>query len=238
MTREEIVSLKEEQAQYGSEIKSTLSDELGARIYCPNISQISGPCRCIPKYLSHNQDPPFDNECLIKARQLLSICAEAYQLNSQKYKHNLAREKRDRTGNGPRKTLEYENFVADNRRMFRLEMGFCEKACQQLLFYSNNFMYKELKNDPENRKSRCVTSHDLKVTHLPKIPNLGSDKHCCRKKCTKFAETDTTAIHKLYDWRERANKSKKSQREVLAEMLRPTKEGMFHCYNFIMTVTG
>lgn len=43
----------------------------------------------------------------------------------------------------------FERFILANRLQVRHEMGICERACQRLLFYSNNFLHKDLKTGPE-----------------------------------------------------------------------------------------
>lgn len=43
---------------------------------------------------------------------------------------------------------EYENFILDTRQSLRNELRLCERACQRILLYSNNFLHKRLKSTP------------------------------------------------------------------------------------------
>ena len=52
-------------------------------------------------------------------------------------------------GNGHRKSKEFEDFVLTKRVVLRNELKLCEKAAQKLLSYSNNFLHKRMKTDPD-----------------------------------------------------------------------------------------
>lgn len=51
-------------------------------------------------------------------------------------------------GNGHRKSQEFEDFVLSKRDYLRHELKLCEKGCQKILSYSNNFLHKRMKTDP------------------------------------------------------------------------------------------
>jgi len=52
-------------------------------------------------------------------------------------------------GNGHRKSKEFEDFVLTKRIVLRNDLKLCEKAAQKLLSYSNNFLHKRMKTDPD-----------------------------------------------------------------------------------------
>lgn len=56
-------------------------------------------------------------------------------------------------GNGQRKSQEFADFVLTNRKVLREELKLCERATQRILGYSNNFLHKRLKTDPQVKRS-------------------------------------------------------------------------------------
>ena len=51
-------------------------------------------------------------------------------------------------GNGHRKSKEFEEYVLTKRVVLRNDFKLCEKASQKILSYSNNFLHKRMKTDP------------------------------------------------------------------------------------------
>lgn len=50
-------------------------------------------------------------------------------------------------GNGQKHSEQFEQFVAQHRPRLR-ELRLCERATQRVLFYSNNFLHRCLKTEP------------------------------------------------------------------------------------------
>ena len=50
-------------------------------------------------------------------------------------------------GNGKKKSELYFSYVTEKRQHLRDDLHLCEKACQKLLGYSNNLLYRRLKTE-------------------------------------------------------------------------------------------
>lgn len=52
-------------------------------------------------------------------------------------------------GNGQKKSKPFETYVLEKRASLKKKYGFCETGTKRVLLYSNNFLHKRLKTDPE-----------------------------------------------------------------------------------------
>eukprot|EP00061_Rhincodon_typus_P010312 g34510.t1 len=95
-----------------------------------------------------------------RAMNLLQLLKEARRLSLLKYYdenqvHQLERPRKQVTlrciglGNGQRKSKAFEEFVLKHRMVLKNELKLCERATQRILGYSNNFLHKKLKTDPQ-----------------------------------------------------------------------------------------
>ena len=52
-------------------------------------------------------------------------------------------------GNGQKKSKPFESYVLEQRAWLKEKYGFCETGTKRVLLYSNNFLHKRSKTDPE-----------------------------------------------------------------------------------------
>ncbi|GFN79670.1 hypothetical protein PoB_000617600 [Plakobranchus ocellatus] len=127
-----------------------------------------------------------------------------------------------------------ENFILVHRAKLK-KIGICERGCQRVLCYSNNFLHKKSVFGKEARlqrtKGRAALGQLDPVEDLPGIT-------CCEKLCVKFAELKPG---KVAQWRQQAQQSQRESWRVISEMLasRHITGGPQHaCCRFISLVTG
>jgi hypothetical protein len=210
-----------------------LDDRSASRLYCPNFKYSGNACACLQKYvigIDNNLDDKHN-----RAKHLFNILKKAKQLSRQKSYSTINGKGIERIGlgNGQKKSKEFEKFVNIHRNYLRKELNFCEKAAQKVLFYSNNFLHKSLKTEPNNRrverqKGKAATGKLIDIKLL-------INENCCKDQCVKMAETH---FYLLDNWRQRAAISQSEARRVLSEMLTPTQGIRTNCYKFISLVTG
>ncbi|PIK47968.1 hypothetical protein BSL78_15176 [Apostichopus japonicus] len=111
------------------------------------------------------------------------------------------------------------------------QLKFCEHATKRILLYSNNFLHKRLKTDPEMSRRLARTRGGPRKA-LREIDELTEDE-CCDDRCVLLAETHSVLLKKWGIELERADGGPKG----LGEMLTPS--GLkTNCYKFITMVTG
>ena len=86
-------------------------------------------------------------------------------------------------GNGQKKSKEFEEFVLTNRRYLRDDIKLCERATQRILLYSNNFLHKKLKTEPERTRRIERTRGQAALGLLKDIAELPEEK-CCEDCCS------------------------------------------------------
>ncbi|XP_074654869.1 uncharacterized protein LOC141908648 [Tubulanus polymorphus] len=198
------------------------------QLYCPHMITVNG-CSCLQNYI--NIGNPAERN--LRVHNLLTLVRRARDLRD--IKNTVGKPTNQRgLGSGRKKTDEYANFVVTNRRIIRDGLDICEKACQRILLYSNNFLHKKLVT--EQSSSRLEKIHGTeqqgqKLISLDEIPK----QRCCGGNCTRMA---ITHVELLKEWRERAQRNQHDARVVLAEMLTPAAGCQFNCYEFIRMVTG
>nr|XP_054769989.1 uncharacterized protein LOC129277838 [Lytechinus pictus] len=220
---------------FAASLVEGLGEPDAEKLTCPVYN--SKPCGCIQKFIIGEGDREQSKK---RALHLLSILKDAKRLREKKFYNReevLRKGKGQRKvglGNGHRKAKEYEDFVLSNRKVLRGDLRMCERATQRILLYSNNFLHKRLKTDPQNRTQRLQrTKGQAALGKLVDISEL-HEQTCCSEKCVLLART-----HKLLlkQWRERAISGQLEARKVLAEMLTPSGHGS-NCARFISMVTG
>ncbi|XP_030853674.1 uncharacterized protein LOC115929231 [Strongylocentrotus purpuratus] len=234
-------SVEDKQRYYESaqHFAASLVEGLGEpdaeKLTCPVYN--TKPCGCIQKFIIGEGDR---EESKKRAIQLLSILKDAKRLREKKFYNReevLSKGKGQRKvglGNGHRKAKEYEDFVLANRKILRGDLRMCERATQRILLYSNNFLHKRLKTDPQNRTQRLQrTKGQAALGKLVDVEKL-SEQTCCLEKCVLLARTHSLLLNQ---WRDRAISGQTEARKVLAEMLTPSGQGS-NCARFIAMVTG
>ncbi|XP_023239006.1 uncharacterized protein LOC111637676, partial [Centruroides sculpturatus] len=137
-------------------------------------------------------------------------------------------------GNGQKRSHQFEDFVLKQRKYLREELHLCERATQKVLMYSNNFLHKRLRTEPERvrrikrKKGKAVLGLLKPISDLP-------TEMCCKDNCVLIALSHGKL---LQQWRERAEMGQAEARRVLAEMLTPSGGIRTNCYKFISLVTG
>ncbi|XP_066569065.1 uncharacterized protein LOC136758521 [Amia ocellicauda] len=214
-----------------------LGDQDAEKLVCPVFRK--KPCQCLQNYIKRTGDTL--DACHSRALQMLALLKEALVLGAQKCYNtsSLPQEGKAKKpviglGNGQRKSKEFEEFVMTNRKTLREEYKLCERACQRILGYSNNFLHKRLKTDPQKRERIVRTKGKRTLGLLKPICELRKER-CCLDNCVVMAHTHP---HLLQQWRERAQSGQTEARRVLAEMLTPSGGGRCNCYKFIMWVSG
>ncbi|XP_043576438.1 uncharacterized protein LOC122564953 [Chiloscyllium plagiosum] len=214
-----------------------LGDQDAKMLCCPLF--VKKPCQCLQNYIKKTGVEL--SESRHRAVNLLQLLKEARRLSLLKcYNENQVEqlEKPQKRciglGNGQRKSKAYEEFVLKHRLVLKNELKLCERATQRILGYSNNFLHKRLKTDPEKRKRVKRTKGKGALGLLKPIAELVKER-CCMDNCVLMAHTHG---HLLHVWRERASKGQADARRVLAEMLTPSGGSHSNCYRFISWVTG
>lgn len=235
------ISIEEQKQKYQSNCQSfrlslvqLLNNSAAERLFCPNMMKSGKACACLQRYIIGSDDNLEAKQR--RAQHLLDLLIRAKHLSQQKC-YSLSNPKSGQKiglGNGHKKSKEFEAFVCNERNHLRNDLKFCEKAVQRVLFYSNNFMHKKLRTEPNGRQ-RVVRQKGKAVTgKLIPIESL-ANRLCCPKKCTQLA---TTHPQLLQEWRLRTAIGQQEARRVLAEMLTPTQALCTNCLNFISLVTG
>ncbi|MGH0149333.1 UNVERIFIED_CONTAM: hypothetical protein FKN15_017987 [Acipenser sinensis] len=94
-------------------------------------------------------------------------------------------------GNGQRKSQEFADFVLTNRKVLREELKLCERVTQRILGYSNNFLHKRLKTDPQGRERVQRTKGKSALGLLKPILDLSKER-CCMDNCVVIVEASTS----------------------------------------------
>ncbi|KAI8518551.1 hypothetical protein Bbelb_045680 [Branchiostoma belcheri] len=231
----------QEAQQFALSLAEGLSDPEAERLFCPHFKLKA--CGCMQNFIIGEGNM---EESRRRANQLLRMLKEAKQLSQLKCYEVVGdptnpsgqpRSKRARNiglGNGQRKSQAFEDFVLKNRKILREQIKLCERATQKVLCYSNNFLHKKLKTDPQKgvRKERQKGKEAL--GQLRSIEDLPRSR-CCVDNCVLMALTHGRL---LQQWRDRARSGQIEARRVLAEMLTPSGGARSNCYKFINWVTG
>ena len=219
---------------FGSSLVQLLNDSSAERLYCPNLRSSGKACACLQRYVIGSDDNL--NEKQRRAEDLLDLLRKAKQLSQQKC-YSITNPKFGQKiglGNGHKKSKEFEHFVNINRNHLKNHYHFCEKAIQRVLFYSNNFLHKKLKTEPNSRqrvqpqKGRTVTGKLIDI-------NLLADQFCCGQRCVQLSQTYPQL---LSEWRQRSAIGQLEARRVVSEMLTPTQGFRKNCFKFVSLVTG
>uniref|UniRef100_UPI00398E8B84 uncharacterized protein n=1 Tax=Pristiophorus japonicus TaxID=55135 RepID=UPI00398E8B84 len=214
-----------------------LGDQDAEKLCCPLF--VKKPCQCLQNYIKRTGDEL--SECRHRAVNLLQLLKEARRLSLMKcYDENQIqqlgkpRKRGIGLGNGQRKSKAFEEFVLKHRMVLKNELKLCERATQRILGYSNNFLHKKLKTDPEKGERVERTKGKGALGLLKPIAELVKER-CCVDNCVSMAHTHGRLLHL---WRERAAKGQADARRALAEMLTPSGGSRSNCYKFISWVTG
>ncbi|XP_048469359.1 uncharacterized protein LOC109931616 [Rhincodon typus] len=214
-----------------------LGDQDAKMLCCPLF--VKKPCQCLQNYIKRTGDEL--SESRHRAMNLLQLLKEARRLSLLKYYdenqvHQLERPRKRciGLGNGQRKSKAFEEFVLKHRMVLKNELKLCERATQRILGYSNNFLHKKLKTDPQKGKRIKRTKGKGALGLLKPIAELVKER-CCMDNCVLMARTHGRLLH---FWRERASKGQADARRALAEMLTPSGGSHSNCYKFISWVTG
>uniref|UniRef100_H3BDW0 Uncharacterized protein n=1 Tax=Latimeria chalumnae TaxID=7897 RepID=H3BDW0_LATCH len=224
---------EEELEAFVKSLVDLLGDEDARKLCCLVFTK--KPCQCLQNYIKAS----VNARTLIQA--VMPLLKEARRLSSLKFYNENEMQQSGKSkrpaiglGNGQRKSKAFEEFVLKNRKVLREDLKLCERATQRILGYSNNFLHKKLKTDPE-RRGRVQRSKGKGALGLLKpISELHKEK-CCMDNCVVIAFTHRRL---LQHWRERALKGQAEARRVLAEMLTPSGGSRCNCYRFITWVTG
>ncbi|RZF47081.1 hypothetical protein LSTR_LSTR004481 [Laodelphax striatellus] len=237
------VASQEEKEKYKLEVdafsklvyKIVDDDEIACRLRCP----VSSPkiCRCIQCYLTMDDNFSGDlNTCVIsrsRAKELQELCRSAKSLIQTRDigVSDSMDEQRCVNSKTKLRSKDYEEFVFANRNRLKNEYSMCERGCQRVLCYSNNFLHKQLKSNSKH-ESRIAGKHVAISETLP-LSQLGQFR-CCKQRCTGMASSHASL---LASWRQRSLAGQLEARRVLAEMCRPAG-GHTNCRQFIRYVTG
>ncbi|XP_064476866.1 uncharacterized protein LOC135390855 [Ornithodoros turicata] len=224
--------LDEAQA-FAADLAKSINNPAAERLYCPVFRTPHGGCGCMQKYLVGTDDGTHN-----RARILLQLLQEAKRLAQQKcYNWSDAKCRRGGQsvglGNGQKRSSSFELFVAEHRPRLR-DLQLCERATQRVLFYSNNFLHRVLKTEPNKGQRIQRTKGKAALGLLQPIEELPSEA-CCRRRCTALARQYRTLVQQ---WRDRSQMGQMETRRVLAEMLTPCAATATNCYKFISWVTG
>lgn len=229
----------EEGERFAKELGLKLENPAAARLFCSNMTKSA--CGCIQKYICVSETANVD-EILNRGKELLELLMEAMELKKQKcYELPVLEEKGAKKssikvglGNGHRKSKEFEVFVLTKRIYLREQLKFCEKGTQKILCYSNNFLHKRMKTDPEKGVRVERQKGKAALGMLKPIQDLPLEA-CCVDNCVRMALTHGRLLEV---WRQRAASSQVEARRVLAEMLTPSGGNRANCYRFVSLVTG
>lgn len=220
---------------FAKDVSERVGKRAAERLYCPSFK--NKPCSCIQTYLSHTGDEGSTLE--IRVDSLLQLFNTACDLNRRKnlfpeYSISDSKTIDDANTNSverKQRQRDYEQFILETRQSLREKLHLCERACQRILLYSNNFLHKRLKSIPDqcSRISRYSSTSQLKpIDELGSIP-------CCSESCSRLAITHSTLLE---EWRNQSALGQRQARRVLAEMLTPSGGTKANCYKFISMVTG
>lgn len=206
------------------------------RLYCPSFK--NRPCGCLQTYLSHQGEGEDALES--KVERLLQIFRTACDLHRRRnlfpeYKDSELKNNDLISNQSERKQRQrdYEHFVLETRQILREKLRLCERACQRILLYSNNFLHKRLKSSDQCSRISKQPGHNTTV-QLKSIKELGT-LTCCSDNCSRLALTHSMLLE---EWRKQASLGQRQARRVLAEMLTPSGGTKANCYKFISMVTG
>lgn len=232
----------EEAKLFATFMSEALNDQDATQLYCPYF-KIKG-CGCVQRFIK--ADGELVDEWKKRALLLLQLLKKAKDLSKQKsyamdpnkcVSSGNVKYRRACSiglGNGQKKSRGFEEFVLRNRQYLKEQLHLCERATQYVLFYSNNFLHKRLKTEPDRgariirKKGKAALGLLVRIADLPK-------QHCCVEKCVTLAVTHG---HLLSQWRDRAISGQTEARWVLAEMLTPCSGTNANCWRFISLVTG
>ncbi|KAK3918796.1 Nitrogenase iron protein [Frankliniella fusca] len=209
------------------------------RLFCPTFK--NRPCGCIQTFISH-QGEDVESTLEKRVESLLQLFNTACDLNRRRNLypeyHTLERKSEEKSllnsTERKQRQKDYEHFVLKTRQLLREKLRLCERACQRILLYSNNFLHKRLKSTPD-QDSRIAKQPGRSCSgQLKSIQELGSIP-CCSENCSSLALTHSTLLE---DWRKQASLGQRQARRVLAEMLTPSGGTKSNCYKFITMVTG
>ncbi|GFS21241.1 hypothetical protein ElyMa_001589900 [Elysia marginata] len=109
-----------------------------------------------------------------------------------------------------------ESFILVHRTKLK-KIGICERGCQRVLCYSNNFLHKKSVFGKEARLQRTKGKAALgQLDAVEDLPNF----FCCDKACVKFAELKPG---KVAYWRSQARQSQRESWKVISEILTSTQ---------------
>ncbi|KAF4517764.1 hypothetical protein B566_EDAN002969, partial [Ephemera danica] len=220
-----------EAAAFAAEVAKELNEPDSEKIFCPAFKVKA--CGCVQRFITGADGGKFPSEGAIRrATELLHLHQEARRLKSKI--------STDRNDKGDKRVLRmlraegFERFIIINRSVVRQEMGICERACQRLLFYSNNFLHKDLKTGPEKGpRIKRMGGRKLSQQFLKPIVELAKEV-CCPDRCVRITLTQ----HKLVEsWRKQALCNQQGVRKAVQEMLSDNCE-QTNCHKFITMVTG
>ncbi|KAL1463937.1 hypothetical protein MTO96_027119 [Rhipicephalus appendiculatus] len=201
----------DEAKAFAANLAKVFDDVNAERLFCP-VFKPKGPCACIQEYLSGDGLEQ-------RVRSLLQLLQEAKKLSQQKC-YNWEEVKRVGKshavgmGNGQKHSESFELFVNEHRPRLR-ELKLCERATQKVLLYSNNFLHRNLKTEP-NKGRRIQRTKGQGGTWEAEEPGP-----TCRGQGVVQQR-----------W------ARPENRRVLAEMLTPSGPNSTNCYKFISWVTG
>lgn len=223
----------EEARSFASSLAKVYNDPSAERLFCPDYRPVRGPCACMQKYLVGNGEGRDH-----RVQSLLPLLHEAQKLCKQKcYDWNeVKRVNGVQTvglGNGQKHSEQFEQFVAQHRPRLR-ELRLCERATQRVLFYSNNFLHRCLKTEPNKGRRVQRVKGKAALGRLKTLEEMASET-CCQQRCAALARRYATLVEQ---WRERSQMGQTENRRVLAEMLTPSGPNSTNCYKFISWVTG
>ncbi|EEC02426.1 hypothetical protein IscW_ISCW001327 [Ixodes scapularis] len=223
----------EEARSFASSLAKVYNDPSAERLFCPDYRPVRGPCACMQKYLVGNGEGRD-----LRVQSLLPLLHEAQKLCKQKcYDWNeVKRVNGVQTvglGNGQKHSEQFEQFVAQHRPRLR-ELRLCERATQRVLFYSNNFLHRCLKTEPNKGRRVQRVKGKAALGRLKTLEEMASET-CCQQRCAALARRYATLVEQ---WRERSQMGQTENRRVLAEMLTPSGPNSTNCYKFISWVTG
>jgi len=239
--------------KFADSLVEELNDEAANRLYCTYYTKTL--CRCIQKFIG-------DGKCLEsleRARTLLHITSQARkyksmktplksqdtiqkdnqtednsEINNSKKQRKTALRIKSGLGSAQKKSKPFENFVLEQRACLKEKYGLCETGTKRVLLYSNNYLHKRLKTNPEQQCRVVRQKGKIALGKLMPIQDLHTNQ-CCIDNCVKIALTHQTLLE---EWREKSKRGQTEARRVIAEMLTPSGGSRTNCYKFISWVTG
>ncbi|XP_049784566.1 uncharacterized protein LOC126187496 [Schistocerca cancellata] len=255
LTKEKEMYL-EEAERFASSLASDLQEDDARRLYCPAFK--TKACRCLQDHIMSAGPEEVRSRSLhlinlIKDAKLLvkqkcTIVEESSDTlkekavngfeesnsNESTANSDVAKPSNTRRGLCNRRSKAYESFVLKNRHHLKTELRLCERACQRVLMYSNNFLHRQLKTSPNQnaRVERTLGRNAKGLLHpISEIASLS----CCGDGCVALAHTHPRLLE---SWRSEAAAGQRRARRALAEMLTPSGGTKANCYKFISLVTG